>query len=335
VKVIEPKKVLIIKLQALGDILMTTPAIRLLKQNHPEVLIDHLVFETYMNVTQNNGYINRVITVDRNKFKIKKFFYLFGLLTAIRKARYDTIINFHPSQAIRSACRLLGSKKVIHTNPNLKKYRKYHAKTFQDIIIQNFEGIKNGLDNQKMDFFIDNKNLDRIKLSGYRNYMCIQPGGGNNLGESTRIKHWPVESYIHLIKLIRGFSPIAILLTGNSKDCKIADAIEKGSSGVVNLCGKITLDELAFLFSKSRVNVSGDTGAMHLAATTKTPLVALFGPTDPVQLLPQITTVNLIKTSLNCAPCYFGVFEGCKTGLENCMKNVPAETVFESVKKYL
>jgi ADP-heptose:LPS heptosyltransferase len=74
---------------------------------------------------------------------------------------------------------------------------------------------------------------------------------------------------------------------------------------------------------------------MHLAATTETPLVALFGPTDPVQLLPQITTVNLIKTSLNCAPCYFGVFEGCKTGLENCMKNVPAETVFESVKKYL
>jgi ADP-heptose:LPS heptosyltransferase len=335
VKVIGPKKILVIKLQALGDILMTTPAIRLLKQNHPEVLIDHLVFEPYINVTQNNVYINQVIPVNRKKFKLKRFLYLLRLLMRIRKARYDAIINFHPSKAIRSACRLLGSKKIINTNPNLKKYRKYHAETFQDIIIQNFEGIQNGLDNQKMDFFIDTKNLDQNKLSRYRNYMCIHPGGGNNLGESTRIKHWPVENFVDLIKRIHGISPLSILLTGNSKDCEIVDAIERGSAGVDNLCGKINLDELAFLFSKSRVNVSGDTGTMHLAATTETPLVALFGPTDPVQLLPRRTSVTLIKTSLNCAPCYFGVFEGCKTGLENCMKDIPVEKVFECVKKYL
>jgi len=332
----KPEKILIIKLQALGDILMTTPAIRLLKQNHPEVLIDHLVFETYIDVTQNNKHINRVIPVNKKKVNFKRILYVFRILTAIRNARYDVIINFHPNKTIRFASKLFGAKKIFHTKPNMNEIRRYNGIVFQEVISKNFEGIKVGIDDLALDFFInDEKVSDYFKKFLANEFICIQPGGGINLGESSTIRRWPVECYIDLIKLIRKQSSIPILLTGNTHDYEIAHAIQKESAGVTNVCGKTNLNELAFLFSKSRLNISGDTGAMHLASTTKTPLIALFGPTDPSKVLPRKADITLIRSTLGCVPCYFGVFEGCKTGLENCMKDIPVETVFERVKNYL
>ena len=334
-RVIESKKILIIKLQALGDILMMTPAVRLLKQNHPEFVIDHLVFKHYREVTQNNAYINKVITLDEKRCTVRGLFYLLTIITEIRKARYDTIVNFHPSRFIRIVCMLLGGKKVVHTIFNMNSILQYHAIIFENVIRSHFAGIDTDVENHKMDFFIALKNVDQSKLSRHQNYMCIQPGGGNNLGESTRIKQWPFVNYIRLIKLIQGSSPISILLTGDTLDKEIAAAIAKEAPGVINVCGETNLDELAFLFSKSRVNISGDTGSMHLAATTGIPLITLFGPTDPVKLLPMAGKTELIKTTVDCAPCYFGIFKGCKTGRRNCMNEIPVDAVFHCVKKYL
>jgi ADP-heptose:LPS heptosyltransferase len=62
-------------------------------------------------------------------------------------------------------------------------------------------------------------------------------------------------------------------------------------------------------------------------------VVTIFGPTDPVQLLPLSDNVQIVKTSVSCAPCYFGIFKGCRTGLENCMKDVPVSGVFAVVQK--
>jgi ADP-heptose:LPS heptosyltransferase len=335
VRGIDSKKILVIKLQALGDILMMTPAVRILKQNHPEFSIDHLVFKHYKEVTQYNAYINSVIILDEKRCTFRGIFYLLSVISEIRKARYDIIINFHPSRFIRIVCMLLGGKKVIHTVFNMNSTPQYHAIIFQNVIRSHFSGIDTDVENHKMDFFINVKNVDQIKLSRYQNYMCIQPGGGNNLGESTRIKQWPFVNYIQLIKLIQGFSPIPILLTGDALDKDIAAAIAKEAPGVINVCGETNLDELAFLFSKSRVNISGDTGSMHLAATTDIPLITLFGPTDPVKLLPMAGKTELIKTAVDCAPCYFGIFRGCKTGMSNCMKEIPVTAVFNCVKKYL
>jgi heptosyltransferase-2 len=166
--------------------------------------------------------------------------------------------------------------------------------------------------------------------------MCIQPGGGTNLGESTRIRQWPFVNYIQLIKLIQSFTQISILLTGDTFDKKIATDIEMEVPEVINVCGETNLDELVYLFSKSRVNISGDTGSMHLASTMEIPLISLFGPTDPEnKLMPIPNKTEIIKTTVDCAPCYFGVFKGCKTGLKNCMKEIPVAVVFNCVKKYL
>jgi len=332
---IQPKKILVVKLQALGDILMVTPAIRLLKENHPQYTIDHLVFNRYKIVTKNNKCFNRIIGIDEKKCTIGGLYYLLRVYLSIRSEQYYYIINFHPNRTIRLICGLLGAKKVFHTNIKIKKKRKYHAVTFQDVIIQNFKGTENGLIHPKMDFMINFRNVNQMNFSSLQNYLCIHAGGGNNIGESTRIKHWPIEKYIQLIAIISREFPIHILLTGNSEDHEIMGTIIKQNDKAINLCGKTNLDELAFIFSKSRVNISGDTGAMHLAATTNAPLIALFGPTDPVQLLPHGPAITLIKTPLNCAPCYFGRFKGCRTGLENCMQAITVDSVFECVKKLL
>ena len=86
----------------------------------------------------------------------------------------------------------------------MNEIRRYNGIVFQEVISKNFEGIKVGIDDLALDFFINNE-----KVSDYFNkflaneFICIQPGGGINLGESSTIRRWPVEYYIDLIKLIR------------------------------------------------------------------------------------------------------------------------------------
>jgi 3-deoxy-D-manno-octulosonic-acid transferase/heptosyltransferase-1 len=98
----------------------------------------------------------------------------------------------------------------------------------------------------------------------------------------------------------------------------------------VNLGGQTTLRELACLYRQAALVITTDSGPMHLAAGVGTPVIALFGPTDPARTGPYGTGHRVIRRGLDCMPCFR---RRCKT--RNCMRAIAVEEVFAATEEML
>lgn len=140
-------------------------------------------------------------------------------------------------------------------------------------------------------------------------------------------KLWEDEKFAELGDRLREELGIGIVLTGGE-----AGPLERirgrMRTGAVNLGGRTTLRELACLYRQASLLVTTDSGPMHLAAAMGTPVVALFGPTDPARTGPYGPGHRVIRRALSCAPC---LRKRC--GNPRCMTEISVEEVFEAVRK--
>ena len=118
-----------------------------------------------------------------------------------------------------------------------------------------------------------------------------------------------------------------VVFTGSEKE-----PIEKITSLMtterINLGGQTSLLELACLYKKAQMVITTDSGPMHLAAAVETPVIALFGPTDPARTGPYGSGHTIIRTETACSPCFL---KKCPT--KKCMEDISPEQVFAAVKK--
>jgi ADP-heptose:LPS heptosyltransferase len=96
----------------------------------------------------------------------------------------------------------------------------------------------------------------------------------------------------------------------------------------INLGGSTTLLDLAYIYKKARLVITTDSGPMHLAAAIGTPVIALFGPTDPARTGPYGSGHEIIRTKIACSPCFL---KNCPT--KKCMEDISCEQVFAAIKK--
>jgi 3-deoxy-D-manno-octulosonic-acid transferase/heptosyltransferase-1 len=140
-------------------------------------------------------------------------------------------------------------------------------------------------------------------------------------------KLWSNEKFAHLADLINNKLQMKVVFTGSEKE-----AIEKITSLMttegINLGGQTSLLELAGLYKKAQMVISTDSGPMHLAAAVETPVIALFGPTDPARTGPYGAGHTIIRTELPCSPCFL---KKCST--KQCMKDISSQQVFAVVEK--
>lgn len=104
-------------------------------------------------------------------------------------------------------------------------------------------------------------------------------------------KIWPIENFIHLARIIRQKDPhVRFVLTGSERELPLANIFLKQLPDTINLMGKTTVLQLGAIMEKLAAFICPDTGTMHLACTTSTPIIALFGPTNPVRTGPYLAT---------------------------------------------
>lgn len=150
---------------------------------------------------------------------------------------------------------------------------------------------------------------------------------GINPGADNPIKRWPPDRYAVVAERLLEREDTRVLLLGGPGEEKLADSIQKRLKGrAVNLAGRLTLDELAYLISRLDLLVTNDSAPMHMAAALRTPVVALFGPEDPVYTRPYTseTLYRVISKSVDCRPCTGG---RCDKAL--CMDLIRPEEVLE------
>lgn len=163
--------------------------------------------------------------------------------------------------------------------------------------------------------------------------IVLSPAGARNMMRDDALRRWPVENYVHLARELVGLG-LEVVLTGGPDDQWAAPSFDGISA--TNLIGKLTLVELLALFDSSDVVVTHDTGPLHLAGITRAGIVTIFGPTDPRGRLPQRLDTLAIwgGEGFACRPCYDGQnYAPCTNN--KCMQQVTVSMVLEQIQQIL
>ncbi|MBV9125191.1 MAG: glycosyltransferase family 9 protein [Planctomycetes bacterium] len=152
-------------------------------------------------------------------------------------------------------------------------------------------------------------------------------------GTIWQTKHWQIEGFAEVGRFLIQ-SGLAVVLGGSSKDRLRCRAVAAACPGACDLSGRTTLADFAALMDRARINVTNDSGSMHLAVALNKPVVSVFGPTDPVRIGPYGRPQAVLQADLPCTPCYLRKIRHCPHD-HACMKQVTGAMVVERVRTTL
>ncbi len=306
----KPLKILVVRFSSIGDIVLTTPVIRLLKkQINAEV--HFLTFSKYSNLLLGNPYIDKTHTIDENINEI---------IPELIKEKFDLLIDLHHN--IRTQ---LLKKKLAIPSKSFRKLnvQKWLMTTFKinllpkiHIVERYLETIKHlGItnDNLGLDFFL----TDEEKVENLPNdYVAFVIGGKH------KTKILPTEKIISICNKLNK----QIILIGGKEDFERGEKIVSVTSNTQNACGKYSVRQSAFIIKSAKYIVTHDTGMMHIAAAFKKKIYSIWGNTIPdFGMTPYLANdkSKIIEVkNLSCRPCTKIGFEKCPKRHFDCMEKI-------------
>ncbi|PKN09332.1 MAG: lipopolysaccharide heptosyltransferase I, partial [Deltaproteobacteria bacterium HGW-Deltaproteobacteria-5] len=319
--------ILIVKLSAIGDVIHTLPSLAALRRLYPDAHITWVVEEAASGLVLHHPLLNRVIIFRRKKWieDLKKGNFqsvrqdTCSFLEELRSRRYDLVIDFHG---------LLKSVMVVLASGGKRKLGYDSWQELSGLFLN--EKIPEDMNKHAVDRYLD-----------FPRYLGAEPGPAefilpvNAETESrSRVAYWETklwdnEKFADLADLIKDRMKMDVVFTGSRKE-DAADIVSRMRGEGINLGGETTLAELACIYKDALAVISTDSGPMHLAAATGTPVIALFGPTDPARTGPYGTGHVIIRADLSCSPC---LLKKCPT--RKCMTDIQPEQVLAAVEKLL
>lgn len=318
-------KILIIRFSSIGDIVLTSPVIRCVKQQLPDVELHILTKKAYSGLFQNNPYVHKVHLLHNS---------LPETLKLLKAEKFDHLVDLHMNLRSLRVKLALGVKSTGFPKLNLKKYLlvrfKWDMMPRIHIVDRYFEAVKPlGVVNDGfgLDYFVgNNKTIENEMLAEkfQRDFYAVVIGG------NYFTKLLPSEKVREVINLLDR----RVVLVGGKEDAERGEAIAEGfGEKVWNACGKLSLDQSARLVENSQAVLTNDTGMMHIAAAFKKPIVSVWGNTVPelgmYPYLPQNPDRMVIVEvkNLSCRPCSKIGFSACPKGHFNCMNKLEASYI--------
>ncbi|MFH1460251.1 MAG: glycosyltransferase [Candidatus Omnitrophota bacterium] len=331
-ELIEKEKILVIKLGALGDVILISAALKAIRKRFPQAYIEVLVFNEFKEVLQTCPDIDNLVILNRRGFsEIIRKAYL------ILKKEYDISIDFQNNN-LSHLLAFIGRIKKRFGFKN-RKMGFLLNKGILDInqncspIEHQFQVLKQlGIDSGEKTLTMWLRDQDRINAGEYlaRNwYNSEQLLIGINALASQRwqTKVWQAQNYAKIADMISEKFNARIIFTGMQKDRSlIHEIIALTSCKPINAAGDTSLMQLAAIIERMHVLLTVDSAPMHMAAALKTPFVALFGPTDPTRHLPYLKKSVLIRKDISCSPCY-----KARCFRKNCMYEITVNEVYQAI----
>jgi len=331
-------KILVIRFSSIGDIVLTTPVLRCLRQQLPDAEIHYLTKEEFRPVLYANPNIDKVHYLAND---------LAALITALKAEKYDYIADLHNNLRTARVKQALEVESHAFPKLNIPKWLlvnlKLHMMPDKSIVERYFEAVKPlGIhnDGQGLDYFIPQgalTNNDDIPTSHWQGYVGCVIGGSYNT------KKFPVEKW----KVFCAAVPYPVILLGGPDDRDAGRLIaEQDPIKIYNSCGKFNLNESAHLVQRAQVIVSNDTGLMHIAAAFKKPIISLWGNTSPEfgmfpyyggnNLQQRISPLSVLMENkkLYCHPCSKLGYNKCPKGHFRCMNDLDVNVIVDNVKKF-
>ncbi len=333
------RNILIIKLGAIGDVVMALPLISAISASEPDAHITWVCGRIVEPILRLVPRINRIVTVDDNALlkgnTIQRIREIFRLWLSLAGKEYDLTINAYRDKRYRLLTLPLKSRDYsdfMNTDrTGMIIPGRYHGYEFARL----YTGIDDsGIgDISYPELFLPAQSTVLQQFDLTSRYVVLAPGGASNFLNIDDVRRWDITSYISLAKelLESGFQ---VILSGAKNDLWISDYFT--DLPVINLVAKTSLIDLLLLLRKSKFLVTHDTGILHLAKLTNTKTFGLFGPVNPLERVGKSDNIDVIwgGEHLPCSPCYDGrKFAQCSNNL--CMKNILVEDVMNRVSASL
>lgn len=308
-----PQRILLLRIERIGDLLMTLEAIADIVAAVPGAEIDLVVGSWNADIAKTIPGIHRVQTLDAAWLAREGTGA--GLTALLSEARtwrsreYDLAINFEPDirshlvAAASGAARIAGFSSggggplldiALAIDPRMRTSD--NARRLAAAALD----VPTRVRAARLELPGDVRRRARDLLeSAAAPFVGVHASGGRE------IKQWPPERFGEVAARLARDRNATIVLTGSAADRPLVDTALRALAGVrvIDLSGDLDLPALAAVLEQFDVYITGDTGPMHLAAAVGTPVVAIFGPSDPVRYAPPEVRHRIVRIDLPCSPC--------------------------------
>ena len=319
------RKILIIRFSSIGDIVLTTPVIRAVKQQIPNVELHYLVKKSNEILLKSNPYVDAIHTYKGDTD---------SLVSELKAENFDYIIDLQHNFRSKKIIRKLDCPHRSFPKHNIKKMVLVRAKInflpavhIVDRYFKAAEELEVVNDGQGLDYFIPEEDIFDIEdlPAGFEDgYIAVAVGAAH------ATKRIPVEKIIESGNQL--YKPMVLL--GDKNDAKTAEIIVTQMNGkALNLCGKFNINTTASVVAQSDGVLTGDTGIMHIAAALGKPIASLWGNTVPELGMYPYTKPDAPKArifevnSLFCRPCSKLGFKKCPHRHFKCMNLISSYEV--------
>lgn len=322
-------KILIIRFSSIGDIVLTTPVIRCLKKQLPDVTIHYLTSDKFNTVLAYNPHIDTLHTLDKEQSAI---------IDTLRHEQFDLIIDLHHNIRSIKISKAIGAPTKRFFKANIEKWLYVNLKINRlpkEHIVERYMqtvahlGVKN--DQQGLDFYLPEIQVEEERLPPFFNNGYV----GFVIGGAHQTKCLPAEKIASILNKLKAEN---VVLLGGPDDVTKAQQVLALTShqAVFNACGKFNLMESAWLVKQATRIITHDTGLMHIAAAFQKPIISVWGNTVPefgmYPYLPNNAPQHSIVEvkGLACRPCSKIGHKKCPRGHFKCMVNIDEGAFIQS-----
>lgn len=351
-------RVLLIRLRLIGDVVLSTPVVRALRRRFPDARLSYLVERQAAPVVAGNLHLDEVIVVEHSRGAARLVQDL-GLAWRLRRRRFDLVIDMHGGPRSSWLSLATGAPQRIgydipgrawmytRTVPRARELRPRHSVLNQWDLLSGIDGWSPEAPDPARDPVemppdpsADARMTARLTAAGTPSdaELVVVHVSANN-----PFRRWPEDAFAEVVaRLADASARRRLVLSSGPSDRTAAGRIAAaararlgpGRAAQVLDLGDFDLSELRALIGRSRLFIGGDTGPLHVAATTATPVVGIYGPTLPARSrpwrAPHLTTASLEIQGLPCRPCDQRV---CAPGDYRCLTTLEPQVVLAAAER--
>lgn len=349
-------RVLLVRLREIGDVVFTTPAIRALRAHFPDAHLTYIVEPHAAPIVEGNPHLDRVIVAPRSR-GLRGLARDVALGRSLRAARFDLAIDFHGGPRAGLLTWLSGATERIGYAIAGRGWM-YTRRLARPRALRPRHSVENQWDllaalgiappdrvahavEMPADPAVAADVAARLAAAGVADtdrVVVIHVSAGNPF------RRWPPEHFVALTAALARRTGARIVVTSgpserDAREHVVASAralLAADAAARVPSCGEFSLAELRALVDRAQLFIGGDSGPLHVAATSRVPIVGLYGPTLPARSAPWrdpvIPLASIEPGPLPCRPCHQRT---CAPGDFRCLVSIPAERVVEAALKYL
>jgi len=324
-------KFLILRFSSIGDIVLTTPIIRGLKQQVENAEVHYFTKPAFKEILRTNPYVDKIHVLEDN---------LKEQLEELKQERFDYIIDLHKN--LRTS-RVKSALKTISFSFNKLNFQKWILVNFKvdklprkHLIDRYYESVSVfdvHDDGKGLDYFVPDK--DCVDVSSLMPDLRGNDYIGFVMGANHKTKMLTEPKINSILSEINH----PVILLGGKDDYPLGKKIEEQNpEGVFNACGQFSINQSASLVQQSRVMITPDTGLMHIAAAFKKPLITIWGNTTPefgmYPYYPNSNTSVFEVKGLSCRPCSKLGYRKCPKKHFRCIKDLDSKNIAAKANAY-